>query len=292
MAWRPAKGFVAKTKMLVTARALATTALAIGFTTAAQATILPPNDLHLQDNMEMDSGMSEAEFNQVISFAESYFRPFVTQKGANLVIRRNWTNSTVNASAHRNGNTWYVDMYGGLARRSEVTKDGFALVLCHELGHHLAGFPFVTGWAANEGQSDYYGSQACLRTLWRNQTTENQNARRTVDMAARNQCDRTWRSTSDQNLCYRIAMAGRSLAELFAYGNRISFSTPNRTVVSSTDHSHPDAQCRLDTYVAGAMCPTSFPMNKVPMNKSAAYQSSCGTQSVGQRPRCWFSPND
>ena len=29
-------------------------------------------------------------------------------------------------------------MYGGLARRAEVTEDGFAMVLCHELGHHVS----------------------------------------------------------------------------------------------------------------------------------------------------------
>lgn len=284
MTWRTAKGFVAKT--------LTTSALALGITSAAQATILPPNNLHLEDNLEMDSALTEADFNQVISFAESYYRPLAKQKGANLIIRRNWTNSTVNASAMRQGTTWYVDMYGGLARRPEITKDGFALVLCHELGHHLAGYPFVSGWAANEGQSDYYGAQACLRTLWKNQNAQNQIARSTVDMAARTQCDRVWRSTTDQNLCYRIAMAGRSLAELLAYGARVSFSTPDRNVVSRTYHNHPAAQCRLDTYMAGAICPTNFPMNQIPMSSSAAYSTSCGPQSTtGQRPRCWFSPN-
>lgn len=284
MTWRTAKGFVAKT--------FTSASLALGLASTSQATILPPNDLHLQDTMELDSGMTQTEFNSVITFAENYYRPLIAQKGGNLVIRRNWTNSTVNASAMRQGSTWYVDMYGGLARRPEVTKDGFALVLCHELGHHLAGYPFVSGWAANEGQSDYYGAQACLRTLWKNQTAQNQVSRRTVDMAARTQCDRSWRSTTDQNLCYRIAMAGRSLAELLAYGNRISFSTPDRTVVKRTNHSHPAAQCRLDTFMAAAICPTNFPMNQVPTTASSAYANSCGPQSsVGQRPRCWFSPN-
>ena len=50
-------------------------------------------------------------------------------------------------------NKWVVAMFGGLARRPEVTKDAFQFVVCHEVGHHLAGWPFAYDWASNEGQS-------------------------------------------------------------------------------------------------------------------------------------------
>ena len=73
--------------------------------------------------------------------------------------------NTVNANASQRGRTWIVNMYGGLARRPEITPDGFAMVLCHELGHHMGGFPFVSGWAANEGQSDLFATLSCGRIL-------------------------------------------------------------------------------------------------------------------------------
>ena len=57
-------------------------------------------------------------------------------------------------------------MFGGLARHKLVTPDGFALVACHEMGHHLGGAPRRGGWASNEGQSDYYATTKCARRIW------------------------------------------------------------------------------------------------------------------------------
>ncbi len=262
------------------------------FAAPAMATIMPPNNLHLEDNVELDSNVTEADFNKVIDTAEEAFKPIMKKHGGVLDIKRHWEDSTVNASAIQMGGTWEVNMYGGLARREEVTLDGFALVLCHEIGHHLAGFPFVSEWAANEGQADYYGTQACLRQLWRGQ--DNSVAASTVDGAARQACDESWAAEGDRNLCYRIMMAGRSLAELLAHGqSKVSFSTPDAKVVKRTFHEHPEAQCRLDTFVAGALCKASFDMNIIPGDEPEAMKYSCGPRfEEGQRPRCWFKEND
>src|SRR6478609_9034269 len=75
--------------------------------------------------------------------------------------------------------TYRVHMYGGLARRPEVTPDGFTLVVCHEVGHHFGGYPFVRDayWAANDGQADYFSTLACARRLWQNQPADNALAR-------------------------------------------------------------------------------------------------------------------
>jgi len=62
-------------------------------------------------------------------------------------------------------------MFGGLARHETMTPDGFATVVCHELGHHLGGVPkkfswFGNSWASNEGQADYFGIMKCLRKMF------------------------------------------------------------------------------------------------------------------------------
>lgn len=262
------------------------------FTAPAMATFMPPNNLHLEDNLELDSNVTEADFNKVIDTAEKVFKPIIKKHGGTLDIKRRWDDSTVNASAIQMGKTWEVNMYGGLARREEVTLDGFALVLCHEIGHHLAGFPFVSEWAANEGEADYYGTQACVRQLWRGQ--ENEVAAQTVDATPKAACDEAWTSDADRNLCYRIMMAGRSLAELLSHGaGNVSFSTPDPKVVERTFHEHPEAQCRLDTFVAGALCKASFDMNLIPGDEPEAMKYSCGPRfDQGQRPTCWFKEGD
>lgn len=264
------------------------------FSVPAFASILPPNDLHLQDTMELDSGVTQAQFNAVIDKAERYYRPIMARHGGELQITRSWNDSTVNASAIQLGDTWNVTMYGGLARRPEVTVDGFALVLCHEIGHHLAGFPYVSSWASNEGQSDYYGSLSCLRELWKNDTTENAAAARVVDSHAKAKCDSVWTTASDRNMCYRIMMAGRSLAELLGAGAKVSFKTPDTRTVSSTNHSHPAAQCRLDTYMAGALCRAKFAPGTIPDSETASASYTCANKSLyseGLRPRCWYAPD-
>lgn len=90
-----------------------------------------------------------------------------------------------NASAQRMGSTWVVNMYGGLARHNEITIDGFALVLCHEIGHHLGGAPKYGGfntWGTNEGGSDYFATLKCLRRIFQNDDNTKAIENMTIDL--------------------------------------------------------------------------------------------------------------
>lgn len=270
----------------------------LGFATVASqahASILPPNNLNLEDRMELDSSMTESQFNSIIDKVEKYYAPIVAKHGGKLKFFRHWEDSTVNASAIQTGNTWQLDMYGGLARRPEITPDGFTLVICHEMGHHLAGFPFVSEWAANEGQADYFATLSCAHELWRSEGTQNAQFTTQVDAYPKELCDKAWQNSSDRNLCYRSMMAGRSLANLLAQGEAVSFSTPDKKVVDHTDHQHPAAQCRLDTYMAGAICGASFDKTLIPQDENRAGTVSCMDRAkfkTGFRPTCWFKPHD
>lgn len=293
------------------ARGLTTCAIAGAlFAQVAQGSILPPNNLHLQDNVHSLANMTEQDFNNIINNIINYYKPIVTARGARLVSNNLWSDPTVNASAQQSGTTWIINMYGGLARRAEVTPDGFAMVVCHELGHHLGGFPFYgdTDWAASEGQSDYFATQSCAREIWRNQTTENARFRATVGEFEKNKCDAAWNKVEDQDLCYRASAAGLSLATLLGAlrsgANVPRFNTPDPRKVSSTYTGHPDAQCRLDTYFSGALCGVNFDKNQIPGRNTSGGQttqnaeltasaSSCMTAAgynTGVRPLCWFKP--
>ena len=275
------------------------------FAASAQATILPPNTLHLEDTI-LQSNMDEEEFNRVIDKAEEIYKPLINEAfGARLSIARRWSDNTVNASASQFFGTWNVNMYGGLARRPEVTSDGFALVLCHELGHHLAGYPYSSGWAANEGQSDYYATLSCARDMWRDETEVNAGFRDTIPVFPKELCDKVWTTEDDQNLCYRSMMAGKSLADLLSAlkNAEVSFETPSRNKVSRTNNSHPAGQCRLDTYMAGALCDADWDNDLIPGKKLGSGKNradgeeeaatvSCSRSigyEVGVRPTCWFA---
>lgn len=268
---------------------------------------MPENDLHLQDNLLGDSNIDEAAFNAIIDSVAKPYRNVISEHGATLEIERDWNDATVNAYAQQIGSVWKVKMFGGLARRAEVTPDGFALVVCHELGHHLGGYAFKgERWAAAEGQSDYFATQACAHAVWSEELEKNAEFRNSVDPVAKAACDEAWETVAGQNLCYRSSMAGLSLATLLAQlGSQgvPSFDTPDTNPVRTTDTAHPKGQCRLDTYFQGALCTQPFDMSLIPgknhpegqgsvLAENAASLTSCTKSrgyTMGVRPTCWFS---
>lgn len=275
------------------------------FASVAQADFLPPNNLHLEDGLLRDSKVTESEFNKIIDKVEAVYGPLLAEMhGAELIINRYWENSMVNASAMQWGDSWELNMYGGLARRPEITADGFTMVVCHELGHHLGGYPFAKSWAANEGSSDYFATLSCGRLLWKDELETNATFRKTVDAYPKAQCDLVYKTTAEQNLCYRLMMAGRSTADLLATlgGTKNSWTTPDTNIVKSTNHDHPAGQCRLDTYVAGALCAARFDNQLIPGKSLGSKRNSaeaelealgvsCGKGArleLGSRPLCWF----
>lgn len=283
--------------------------IALASASMAHASILPPNSLHLEDDLDTWANITEAEFKQIVTDITNRYQSVFKSHGVKLISNLNWSDSTVNASAVQDSATnWRINMYGGLARRPEVTPDGFALVVCHELGHHLAGFPFygATHWAASEGQADYFATHTCTKEIWGEEKSVNQRFRNSASDSMFKKCTETWSQTDDQNLCMRTLQAGQSLATLLAAVGQQptpNIDTPDPKTVENTSVTHPMGQCRLDTYVQGALCRLNFdkfliPGKKFPQRTSLqaeaeALEQSCataGSETSGMRPRCWFGP--
>jgi hypothetical protein len=124
--------------------------------------MIPPNNQVY--GVGFTGGISQKTFDAVIDAALKIYTPIFASKGATFVVARLWDDETVNAYAEQNGTEWKVSMFGGLARHPETTPDGFAEVICHEIGHHLGGAPKYSGmdWAAVEGQADYFATLKCM----------------------------------------------------------------------------------------------------------------------------------
>lgn len=280
-------------------------ALVAGVSSDARASILPKNNLHLQRPLA-SSDITEEQFNYVTDSIVEMWKPLAKIHGAELVAEKRWNDPTVNAYADQMGKTWKVTMFGGLARRPEVTLDAFALVVCHELGHHFAGYAFYDGdWAAAEGQSDYWATQVCARKIWLKSGEKNAKLAHASPRRLVNICTTTWKSPEDQALCTRVAQAGLSLAKLLGALNgekAPSLDARDTSEVSSTQASHPHAQCRLDTYLHGALCTQYGDLKVIPGKKGEISSNSVEAEreaaryscmqsdnfKVGYRPRCWF----
>ena len=171
-----------------------------------------------------------------------------------------------------------------------------------QAGHHLGGFAFygAADWAASEGQADYFRHAGLRSPDWERDAQANAAHRNTVNPVAKTSCDAVVLERT--RTCSRIADAGQSLANLLAMGasQMPNYATPDTTQVDRTDVEHPEAQCRLDTYFAGALCKATFDVRVIPGRNNSAGQLSieaereAGDQSCqatggytqGMRPRC------
>ncbi|MEO0336626.1 MAG: hypothetical protein AAF202_09530 [Pseudomonadota bacterium] len=261
---------------------------------------VPENDMKIPVTgaFAINSGVDEAEFNDVLDEIENYYVDVVAELGGSLQVNRLWTNDTVNASAQRQGSTYVINMYGGLARHPAITRDGFMLVACHEMGHHLGGAPKYSGWfntwASNEGQSDYYSSLRCLRWMLEGKDNAQWIEENGVDAYAMEQCQLVYNTQEEENLCARIAMAGKSVSFLFKDLRELpeepKFDTPDPSEVGSTNDRHPDPQCRMDTYFKGALCLHDMDEELSDRDPDVGSCNRADGATIGLRPRCWFKP--
>lgn len=263
-----------------------------------QGGFAPKNDLYIGVDDKAVSDITEEMFSAIIDRVASFYSPIVKSKGGILTMMKNWNDGEVNASASRdfsNNKIWKVSMYGGLARHPLMTSDGFMMVVCHELGHHIGGAPHKgrTSWVANEGQSDYFASTKCLRRVLEKEDNIDAVSKMTVEPVVTAKCQMAHKTANDIAICQRTAMAAKNLAQILSgldERSTVSHKTPDMKVVSVTNDNHPEAQCRLDTYFQGALCDKSFTDD---VNDNDPIPGTCIKRdgyTVGVRPLCWYKP--
>lgn len=262
------------------------------------------NDLWIGPHDKSAAGITQEQFDRSITDVEAIYNDIVDSNGGELKVVRNWDDGTVNAFARQTNGVWEVHMFGGLARHETVTEDGFALVVCHELGHHLGGAPRKldwfgqTRWAANEGQADYWGVSKCFRKLLEKRGDSINVVRRmTVDAEVRKTCQAQFgASPEDTAICIRSAYAGRSLASLFhslrGLTEDLSFTVKDPQTAETTYHGHPMPQCRLDTYFSAAACDVASHIDTDMNDPKIGTCNRTDGHTVGLRPLCWYTPSE
>ena len=257
----------------------------------------PENNMKIPVGTFTGNGMTEEVFNSILTRIDKHYRPIVEGKGKTFDLQKDWNDSTVNAYAQQQGNTWLIKMFGGLARHAKVTPDGFTLVACHEMGHHLAGAPRVQAWASNEGQSDYFATTKCARRVWMEDDNvtlmEDRISQGKVSQKAQDECVDAKATPQERALCLRSSMAGLSLGNTLAdLGNQgtTSIETPDTTEVSRTNDKHPKGQCRTDTYFQGALCEVAFDIDFDAKDVEIGACTRKKGHEKGSRSLCWYKP--
>lgn len=272
--------------------------------THASANFAPENDRKIpvyKDNQIAKIGIDQTSFNNVITKVLTVYKPLAAGSGGKLTIKKLWADPTVNSNTDEIGNNWVVNAFGGLARYPTMTQDAYMLVLCHEIYHHMGGYPksglntwknnITTHWASNEGESDYGAALKCFKRMVQN---DNNQFFGTCNPGTADQCCN--KTAQDAGICTRTLDAGIILAgvlhDLAGADEpfKVSLDTPDQTRVKKTYDGHPNSQARLDTYVAGAICAASV---DVPFSNTSPIPGSCSEENgdiEGFRPRSWYKP--
>lgn len=244
-----------------------------------------------------DSNISKKEFNQILDSVKKVYQPIFKKQHMNFRIERGWDDKQANAYAGVRGQDRYILVYGGYARHKLMTKDAFLSVVCHEIGHHLGGFPRKSSspWSSSEGQADYFSTLKCMKEVLRN-ADDNEEVASALDLPeeVKKQCRFQYARDNDYFICLRSAKAaedhGRVIADLTSITNTsVSLLTPSTDIKLVTNLQHPTPQCRVDTKYQGALCNVStlVPLDAVDETKGACHFNNFNI--LGNRPACWFA---
>jgi hypothetical protein len=256
----------------------------------------PLSNITYESGNKSLQGISQIEFDQIIANALTVMGPEVQKRlNKKLIIEKRWKDATVDAFATRDDdNNAIVVMNGGLARHPSMTKEAFLLLICHEIGHHLGGAPKnlrgqsgLRSWSSAEGQADYYATSKCLPAFYKSGT-----GFKNLDVDENTTDYSIALSKCQDNTCAKLTLAGLAASKVFASmvsGTPIpQLGSTDSTKVSTTFYRHPNPQCRLDTYLAGANCDLG---PEVPFDLVNPRIGAC-VEDRGVRPSCWFQEND
>ncbi len=260
---------------------------------------LAPNNLLLPPS-DKNEGLSELEYEEVISKIERIYSPVARENNAVLKLQRQWVSPTVNAGTYRDerNKQWLVNLYGGLARHPFMTLDGYALVICHEIGHHLGGAPKKTleerpFWPSSEGQADYWATLKCLRRIFKHEDNLEAIKDLVIPAIVSKECENSFTNKNLSTLCIRMALAGQAVSKISAavrVRRNPEFETPDPSIVIQNFEKHPLPQCRLDSYFQGALCTKAV---EEAVSQQDARRGTCHPENgfqMGLRPLCWYRP--
>ncbi len=172
--------------------------------------------------------LPEKTFDRVISIMEETFSSHAEASGRKLEFMTDYDADWAQAFARR----WETDqviVYGGVAALPSINEDVLALLLCHELGHLYGGMPWGDEYnkLSLEGQADYW-SPLCFKKVL---------PKLSVRVSP-----------------LRLQEAALILTAFYADNRKLphpGVSTPDISVVETTNQTHPLPQCRLDTILSG-----------------------------------------
>lgn len=249
------------------------------------------------------STVTLADYNAAFTKVSKIYTPIFLKQGYTLLLEGDWNDATEKAFStdkKNNPNRRKVYVSGGYARTPLMTKDTLLATLCHEIGHHLGGYPKypeVKWGASSEGQADYFSTAKCLKIIMADEQITNAEIANSavVPQFVKDDCTNQFESKDAQNLCVRLASISERAAKTLKHEDLESFFYLGGFDNSTTDvmeYTHPEVQCRLGTLYQGSLCNVN---PKISFSNTEELTGACHPKNghdVGARPLCWFLPKE
>lgn len=242
-------------------------------------------------------GVTQSEFFYISSLLQSLYTADIYEKGGVAFgMNADWYDETINAYASREPGLWSVHINGGMARAQGMNKDSLAFIICHEIGHHLAGGPQTfkfDGWPSAEGQADYWATSKCLKRYYHFLQNQEFSVDPAVPERALKDCAAVYNTSLEYRICLRTMNAvvsfGHFINSLPDTKQFVNILTPDDRQVKGTNmNDYPRAQCRIDTLYSGALCYLDASLKTSDDDPKVGH---CNDQKKpGARPRCWYKP--
>ena len=230
---------------------------------------------------------SKSEFEQTLESARKYFRPIYQSHGKELSILGEWDYDENNAKALAyTVDHYFIEIYGGALKSEGTNTDSLRAMICHEVGHHLGGAPFMPQYyedyylfqGSSEGQADYYAANVCLKK-WLNGEDHWRKIHQ-IGFSKKDQifCERYHNDKNNIGLCIRIITAFKRMLSLKIESEvQINLKTPSLAYkyALASSVTHPPSLCRLETAYAGVICHQE--------NGCSIFQNPI----EASRPLCW-----
>jgi hypothetical protein len=247
-------------------------------------------------NKDLFKQLNENDLNEITDRILKIYSDFTKKNyNAKIVFNKNWNDDQVSAYATRPvDGEFHVTVSGGIVRAKGMTKDSLALVLCHELGHHLGGAPrtaLYNGWPSSEGQADYFASAKCLKKYFFELQNDEVDITSNIPEKVIQDCNASYPNFTDMKICVRTILASLDFAnflnQLPSAKIPVKLETPDTKVVKGTNiNDYPRPQCRFDTLYSGALCTISADIKTSLEDPGAGY--CMDPTKPGIRPKCWY----
>jgi len=210
----------------------------------------------------------------------SIYKNLPTNNGAEIVFLNTWNQETTHAFARwiPQLNTRFIQVSIERPTRASLGENGFAFLICHEMGHFFGGQPFIHEYLplSVEGQADYFAARDCMKRYVKKFQTNS-----TPSNTAVSTCKKVYSNSKSIRICALSLTAGEKFikSQYAKSADHVSLLNRDSSIANATIgfFNYPSQQCRLDTIVAGVLCNPG---------------TDCSQRQLASRPPCWYKSVD